>query len=105
MEMPKRFGRFDQVTIKTTKRVSYLSAPEGENLDPNGIWMVAAAIGNDLLLTKGNIVIRILSDDVIKVLDYHKTYGDIINSLGRFSDYEARKEGPTKVTPGSDEED
>ena len=56
MENEERIGRFDQVTINTTRRVSYLSAPEGQQLNPNGMWMVAAAIGNELLLTKESII-------------------------------------------------
>lgn len=105
MENEERIGRFDQVTINTTRRVSYLSAPEGQQLNPNGMWMVAAAIGNELLLTKESIVIRIPIDDVKKVLDYHRTFTNILDSLGKFNNYESRKERPTEDPPGSDEED
>lgn len=107
MEDGIRIGRFDQVRILTTKRVSYLSAPEGELLDPNGLWMVAGIVGNELLITKSNIVVRIPPTDVQKVLDYYKTFEDIKTALGRFNNYEARKrqEGTAEIPPRIDEED
>jgi hypothetical protein len=101
----QRIGRFDQVRIITTKRVNYLSAPEGELLNPKGIWMVAGAVGDELLLTKGNIVIKIPPTDVMKVLDYHKTFGNIMSSLGRFNSYETGQERKPQINTGSDEED
>lgn len=102
----ERIGRFDFVKLKTTTRVSYLSAPEGELLDPRGTWMVAGIIGEDLLLTKNSIVIRIHMGDVIKVLDYHQTFNNILHNLGRFNDYEVRQERTgDEVITRSDQED
>ena len=95
MKNKERIGRFDQVKISTTKHVNYLSAPAGVLLNPNGIWLV----------TKDSIVIKISSNDVIKVLDYHETYQNIISSLGRFADYETGKERPTENITRTDEED
>jgi hypothetical protein len=105
MKNQERIGRFDQVRITTTKHVNYLSAPAGVLLNPNGIWLVAGVVGNELMLTKDSIVIKISSNDVVKVLDYHKTYQDIITSLGRFTDYETGKERPTEKLTRLDEED
>jgi len=105
MKNKERIGRFDQVKISTTKHVNYLSAPAGVLLNPNGIWLVAGVVGDELMLTKDSIVIKISSNDVIKVLDYHETYQNIISSLGRFADYETGKERPTENITRTDEED
>jgi hypothetical protein len=60
----------DRVKLLTTKNVSYLSAPPDEVVDPHGIWVVACNIGPDLMLTKGNITIRIPYLDVVKIGTY-----------------------------------
>lgn len=74
-----KFSRFDQVTIITTSNVKYLSAPAGTDgvgtaggtmISPKGLWQVSAAINNDLLLVKNNIVIRIPASDVLKFVEY-----------------------------------
>ena len=101
-----RVGRFDQVRIKTTKHVNYLSAPDGESLDPKGIWLVAGVVGNELLLTKNSIVIKIPPTDVIKVLDYHQVFNNVMSSLGRFNNYETGQKRPDgEVIGRSNEED
>jgi hypothetical protein len=64
------FNRFDQVKLLTTKNVKYLSAPPGTNLDPRGVWQVSAAVDGELLLVKNNIVIKIPTSDVLKVVEY-----------------------------------
>lgn len=105
-DIENRIGRFDQVRIRTTRNVNYLSAPDGELLNPNGIWLVAGVVGDELLLTKNNIVIKIPPTDVLKVLDYHKVFSNIMSSLGRFNSYETgQKRTNSEITSGSDEED
>lgn len=68
--MGRGYARFDQVTLVTTRNVSYLSASPEESPDPQGIWSVAGAIGQDLLLTKKQTVIRIPASDVRLVIRY-----------------------------------
>ena len=79
-----RISQFDQVQLHTTKNVKYLSAPPGANVSPHGIWVVAAAIQNDLLLTKDNCTIRVPIADVLKVRHYDiheitKVFGKLRN--------------------------
>jgi len=63
-----RIEQFDQVRIRTTRNVTYLSAPPGTNTTPDGIWSVVSAIDKtDLLLAKSNIIIRIPATDVLKI--------------------------------------
>ena len=89
------YNRFDQVKIITTRNVAYLHAPPGEEVSPDGLWQVSAAINNDLLLVKNNITIRIPATDVLKVFDYD--INTITAHFGRLSEYgqEIRKEDST----------
>ena len=91
-----KFSRFDQVQIVTTKNVSYLSAPPGSVVSPKGVWQVSAAIGNDLLLIKGNAIVKIPASDVLKVVDYN--INAITRQFGRLREYgegQGRKEDAT----------
>lgn len=91
MNGPDRIGRFDQVRIKTTKNVKYLSAPPGTKISPQGIWSVVAVVADDeLLLAKSNAIVRIPINDVLKVADY--SLKDVLAPLGRLSRYEQRRE-------------
>lgn len=82
-------SRFDLVTIRTTKNVSYLSADTCEKVDPNGTWSVLAILGRDLLLCKKKAVIRIPASDVLL---FHKyDIKSVIDSLGKPNDQEVRK--------------
>lgn len=82
-------SRFDLVTIRTTKNVSYLSADTSEKVDPNGTWSVLAILGRDLLLCKKKAVIKIPASDVLL---FHKyDIKSVIDSLGKPNDQEARK--------------
>lgn len=72
-----KFQRFDQVRLRTTVNVKYMSAPPDTVVSPMGMWSVAAIIpigggdeGHDLLLVKHNVTIRIPSKDVLKVSEY-----------------------------------
>jgi hypothetical protein len=79
------FNRFDQVKLLTTKNVKYLSAPPGTSLDPKGVWQVSAAVDGELLLIKNNIVIKIPTSDVLKVVEYNlsKMTQQFGNMLGK----------------------
>ena len=86
-----RFNVFDQVQIITTKNVRYLSAPPGSIISPKGIWQVSAAVGGELLLVKGNVIIKIPTSDVLKIVDYD--VNAIVKEFGSLSDYgKTRKE-------------
>jgi hypothetical protein len=66
-----KIGRFDQVTLITTKNVKYLSAAPGSVVSPSGVWSVVGAVdGKDLLCTKEGAVIRIPASDVVKQVGY-----------------------------------
>ena len=85
-----RISRFDQVRIITTKNVAYLSAPPGTIADPKGIWSVVAIVnGNELLLAKNNVLIRIPATDVLLFVSY--TLENIVKNLGRLSNGEAEE--------------
>lgn len=63
------YRALDLVQIRTTKNIKYLSAPPGQSVTPSGVWTIACAIQNDLLLTKDNAVVRVPSIDVVKVAE------------------------------------
>jgi len=77
-----RFKQLDQVTLITTRNVSYLSAKPGTELSPHGIWSVAGSVaGSDLILVKNGIVIRIPASDVLKSKE--NDLDEILKSLER----------------------
>tara|TARA_R110000751_G_scaffold6623_1_gene28165 strand:+ start:559 stop:840 length:282 start_codon:yes stop_codon:yes gene_type:complete len=79
-----RIGRFDQVKIKTTTNVHYLSAPPGTKSKPDGVWSVVAALDNDdLFAAQNNILIRIPAADVLLMKSYD--IKDITENLGRIA--------------------
>ena len=61
--MPE-FRHLDAVALLTTKHITYLSGPTGISINPSGIWAVAGAVGDQLLLTKDSTVIRVPPTDV-----------------------------------------
>ncbi len=67
-----KFQYNNRVQIKTTKNVKYLSAPPGSKISPDGIWLVVAAVANELLLTKDTAIIRIPAADVLKIKGYDR---------------------------------
>ncbi|MDB4490171.1 hypothetical protein N9045_01505 [bacterium] len=76
----KKIGRFDQVRLKTTTNVHYLSAPPGTKTSPTGVWSVVAAVGVDLLLAQNNILVRIPVADVLLIKTYN--IDEITSNLG-----------------------
>lgn len=58
------YSQGDQVLLRTTRNVSYISHPPAETPSPRGIWLVAAGVDGDLLLTKQSTTIRIPAADV-----------------------------------------
>ena len=61
----------DIVYITSTKGVSYLSAPSGQDVTPKGLWTVATLIDDKALITKGDVVVLIPISDVLKAQDSH----------------------------------
>lgn len=88
-----KFTRFDQVRIVTARNVTYLSATPGSVTSPKGIWQVAGAINDDLLLVKGNATIKIPAADVLKVVEYNINH--VTDQLKKLLD-----NGQTKQEPG-----
>lgn len=87
----QRIGRFDQVRIITTKNVKYLSSPSGNEIDPKGVWSVAAVLNNnELLCVKRNTTIRIPVMDVFKITSYDLSA--ITRTLGNLSHGQSKRE-------------
>jgi hypothetical protein len=77
--------QFDQVTVLTTKRVSYLSDKPGHTPDPHGLWNVVGFVDGDALLAKDGALIRIPISDIQKTASYEPEV--IIDMLRRISGY------------------
>lgn len=90
-EQRTSIGRFDQVLILTTKNVSYVSY-EDERPEPIGLWTVTGIVGSDLLISKGDVLIRIPSRDVVKKVDYESTLSNLYKKLGNFTQNGQRQE-------------
>lgn len=91
---PTKIGRFDQVRLLTTRNVHYLSAPGTSEAKPGGIWSVAAIVdGDQLLVVKNNVTIRIPATDVLKIADYG--IEKITSQLGRLSRGKSENKGST----------
>ena len=82
-----RIGRFDQVQLLTTKNIKYISSPI-ENPSPDGSWLVAGLIEDELLISKAQILIRVPAADVLKVIDYEEVMQQLFMRLGSFADGE-----------------
>ena len=52
-------------------------------VDPSGIWSVCAAVGDELLLIKNNVVIKAPIANVLRIADYDITR--MTSILGRLS--------------------
>ena len=83
MDNQIKISRFDQVRLLSTKNISYLSAPPGAEVSPDGLWSVSAVVGDELLLVRTNVVIKVPVSDVFKVAGYD--ISRITNKLGRLS--------------------
>jgi len=63
--MPEiQIKQFDQIKLRTTKNIRYLSAPPGVMPDPNGVWTVVGNLGTDLLVSKGAATCKVPLADV-----------------------------------------
>jgi hypothetical protein len=85
-------SRFDQVSLITTKNVTYVSTESPEMPTSGGAWTVVALIGTDLILTKDMTVIRLPSKDVLKIADYDKSMKQVFSFLGDLLGHGKRKE-------------
>jgi len=61
----------DTVYITSTKGVTFLSAPPNTKVDPKGLWTIAANMGDNVLITKGEMVVLIPKSDVLKAQESH----------------------------------
>ncbi len=64
--------------------MSYVSYEE-ERPVPIGLWTVIGIVGTDLLISKGDVLIRIPSKDVVKKVDYESTLSDLYKKLGNLT--------------------
>jgi hypothetical protein len=94
-----RYNRFDQVKLLTSRNVMYLSAPPGTNITTDGVWQVAGVVGDNLLLVKTNITIKIPASDVFKTIEYD--IRKITNHFGRLGHYGEGTEGKKSDTEKS----
>jgi len=86
MASSEEYRQLDQVRLKTTRRVDYLSAPSGAETNPEGVWTVSAVFGEELLLTRQMTVIKIPANDVELVSRYD------ISSLNNLRLYRGQEE-------------
>ena len=84
-----RIERFDQVKLRTTKNVEYLSAPSNTKVSPQGVWSVVASVAGELLLAKNNAIIKIPASDVLVISEYDLE--DLNSVLGKLSNGKAEK--------------
>jgi hypothetical protein len=63
---------------------------------PDGSWSVAAIVGDELLLVKSNVVIRVPTSDVLKIASYD--ISRITSRLGRLSRGQDRQEKESRST-------
>lgn len=64
------FKQLDIVQILTTKRIRYLSGPEGHTTNPNGNWSIVGFVGSEAVLSKENTLVRVPLSDIQKVASY-----------------------------------
>lgn len=86
-----RIGQFDKVRLRTIRNVKYISSPI-DTPTTDGDWTVAGVIEDDVLASKGSVLIRIPIIDVLKIVDYEQTMEDIYSRLGSIADYGEGKE-------------
>ena len=58
-EAQKQINMWDMVRIITTKRINWVSAPEGIIPIPHGVWTVVGILGTDLLVSKESCLCRV----------------------------------------------
>lgn len=77
------FNQLDIVQILTTKRIRYLSGPEGHVTSPQGNWSIVGFVGSEAVLAKENTLIRIPLTDIQKIASYDtKGFIDQLSSAG-----------------------
>jgi len=72
--------QFDIVQLLRTKNVKYISE---QNTSPHGSWSVIAVVGDDLLLSKNNCIIKIPLNDVSKIENFNVNI--IYSRLGKLA--------------------
>lgn len=87
--MTPDLSQLDRVKLLSTKRVTYLSAKPGEELNPHGVWTVIGFIDDQALLSKESMVIKIPIGDVLKCESVDVK--SIINQLSRVKYGQERK--------------
>lgn len=55
---------FDIVQIKTTKRVRFMSGPQGRAPSPHGNWSIVGFVEADAIIAKDNTIVRIPVEDL-----------------------------------------
>lgn len=79
-----KLSRFDRVKLLTIKNLCYISC-EGDpsQISTGGIWIVLGLVQDSILLGKGSTLIRLPTQDVLKVFDYEDTMKSLYDTLGR----------------------
>lgn len=90
-ESHDQIGRFDKVRLRTVRNVKYISSPI-DNPTTDGDWIVAGIIEDDILASKGSVLIRIPIADVLKTVDYNQAMETMYSKLGSMADYGEGKE-------------
>jgi hypothetical protein len=102
--------RFDLVRILSIDRVNWLSGPKGRPATPDGIWSVVAGVGNDVLISKDETVVKIPKGDIALLAQFDndkmfsalttvKTAEDVVKYMkgkDKHGTGEEGREGPSK---------
>ena len=56
--------QFDNIKLRTTKNIKYVSAPPGIMPNPQGIWNVVGNLGKELLICKESALCKVPISDV-----------------------------------------
>ena len=56
--------QFDNIKLRTTTNIKYVSAPPGTMPSPQGIWSVVGIIGKELLICKESALCKVPVSDV-----------------------------------------
>ena len=90
-----QFKQLDRVQLRTTKNITYLSAPPGSIASPQGAWSVVCVVGaSELMLAKDTTMIRVPVADVLKIADHN--LNDLNAVLGRLTDGRREKRKRSK---------
>ncbi len=93
--------QFDNIKLKTTKNIKYVSAPPGTMPDPQGTWSVVGNMGKELLICKESALCKVPISDVYiagrSMIDHYAS--ELINGKKE----ETRSEGSGVREPGGDD--